>query len=164
MNNSDAKDKPKVICNQDKNSIFCSESTHRKMREILNRFGIPEWILEDGNRKPRKCAYCSKDLDIESIRSVGVCLNAQHFGDIQIEILCQECSSSYHLQFRKMCNTMSEFCMFLDGTIFDINPEAVILTDIKTSDNNLSEMLILDEQNRTAKETLNQSSVQNGEK
>jgi hypothetical protein len=153
MSNSENQENPNVACNQDKNSIFCSESTHKKMHEILGKFNIPDWILLEKNQKPRKCSYCEADLDIESVRGIGVCLNAQHFGDIQVEILCQACSSSYHLQFRKMCVDIVDFCMWLDGKLFDLNLKPVLLTSIKPSENNLSDLLILDDQNRIAKES-----------
>jgi len=145
--NEQCEKKPQTAWNQDSNSIFCAESTHKKMSEILGKFGLPSWILTDSYDKKRKCPYCGTDFVMESVRGVGVCLNAQHFGDIQIEILCQNCYSSYFLQFRKECRTILDFSKsLLEERSMSNHP--VLLSDIKPSENNLSDLLILDEQNK----------------
>lgn len=137
----------KIAWNQDKNSIFCSDSTHKKMNEILDNFGIPDWILHDSNNSQRKCNYCSEDFTLESIRGINICLNAQHIGDIQVEILCQSCSGSYFLHFKKECGNILDFSKsLLKSKLSNNNP--VLLSDIKPSENNLSDLLILDDQNR----------------
>jgi hypothetical protein len=135
-----------AISNQDSKSIFCSESTHKKMKELLSAFDMPKWIVSDSHGTMRKCKYCGSSLDNESVRGIGVCLNAQHFGDIQVEILCNHCLTSYFYNFKKMCANTSAFCEALNKD--EVNTEPVLLSDIKPSENNLADLLIEDEQKR----------------
>jgi hypothetical protein len=133
------------VSNQDENSIFCSSAVHNKMKEILNDFQIPDWILNSSlDTKPRICSYCDKNLSLESIRGINICLNAQHLGDIQVEILCLHCNSSYYLQYRKACSSMNDFINALTGEQPLHKP--VLLSDIKPSENNLGEIIIEEHQ------------------
>jgi len=86
-----------------------------RLKSLVEGFGLPEWA-----RKPGKCPECGKDMDERSVRAVLIRLNAQHYGNIAVEILCQHCRSGFELHYKKACGGVRDFvskmlCDKIDG-------------------------------------------------
>ena len=104
--------------------------------EELKKVNLPEWI------KKIKCPFCSKELPLRSFRSIQLCLNTRNFGEIAIEVLCDECSKMDTLYFRDKDINIYSFCSYLKG---DSSPETnpIIEEDMyKLSYNNIMEKLV----------------------
>lgn len=130
------------VSNQSEESMFCSQAANKKMADMLSYFCVPFWAYMEDSLNERKCCECSNPLGVHSIRGIGICLNAQHFGDIQVEVLCKSCSASYFMHFRKACATATEF----GYSIFGMRPKTkpVLRHNIKPTENNLTDAIILD--------------------
>lgn len=132
-------------------SIFRPEVAYSKLESMIAEFSLPEWILKKNGGEPRICIGCGGKLSWASIRSVTLCLNAQHIGDIQTEVLCRECSSSYFLHYRKACKDVQNFTASLwgmNGDGWNVVPptmDPVNMMDIKPEENNLAEAIVRDE-------------------
>jgi RNase P subunit RPR2 len=135
-----------VTSNTDESSIFRPEVTRRKLEELVSSAGLPEWLIVGRDGKARACAQCNSPLSWSSIRSVTMCLNAQHFGDVQVEVLCQSCYSAYLLHFRKACHdargvrVAARFCSLILGDDPGVDP--VRMSEIPPSSNNLADAII----------------------
>lgn len=132
--------------NHSEQSIFCPTSVNKKLDEVVSEFGLPEWIFKDKNGQERKCSICQGNICPTSVRGINLCLNAQHIGDIQIEILCRVCSSSYFLHFRKECKNVLEFSSHILGKTPNSDP--VMMTEIDPSENNIAEAIVEDVKNK----------------
>ncbi len=62
---------------------------------LMAEMNLPKWI------KKIKCPFCNKELSLISIRNIQLCLNTRNFGDIAVEVLCNDCSKMDTLYFRK---------------------------------------------------------------
>jgi len=71
--------------------------------KLMDKMQLPYWIEDI------KCPFCDKELPLRSIRNVQLCLNTRNFGDIAIEVLCDECSKMDTLYFREGCEHISDF-------------------------------------------------------
>ena len=123
------------------NSMFAPKVVNEKLAQMITAFKLPQWILNDGKRM---CPECGKPLTETSVREVGLCLNAQNIGDIQIEILCKECYSGYYLLFRKACNDFDRFSFLLSpSTIGPIYlDEPIHGNKLRSYDNNLTDAIV----------------------
>lgn len=130
----------RTVSNTDPDSMFCPEKINKKLTEVITNFALPEWILYSVDGAQRKCAECGENLEPISIRTVSLCLNPQHVGDIQVEILCRKCSSAYYINFRKSCLTTNDFVRLLTADRPPFDP--VRLTSIDHNDNNLTTLMI----------------------
>ncbi len=131
-----------VSSNHDADSIFNPVATNKKLGEMITSFHLPSWITTGTDGTQRQCLLCEADLTPSAVRTVSLCLNAQHIGDIQVEILCPACYASYFLHFRKVCTKTSEFCFALLGSVPKADP--VPLTKIGPSENNLADAIVAD--------------------
>ena len=83
----------------------------------VKQMNLPEWI------RNIKCPFCNKEMPLRSIRNISLCLNARNFGEIAIEVLCDECVKMDTIYFRTEIKTMPEFVSFLESDIIksDVN-------------------------------------------
>ena len=91
------------------NPMFPPQALKDRLAEMIGGFRMPKWVVTGKDGEARKCPECGKPLSQSSVREVGLCLNAQNIGDIQVEILCGECFSGYYLLFRKACKDFAGF-------------------------------------------------------
>ena len=130
----------RTVSNTDPDSMFCPEKINKRLSEAIVSYSLPEWIMYSVDGSKRKCTECGEELEPISIRAVSLCLNPQHIGDIQVEILCRKCSVSYYVNFRKSCLTAKDFARFVDGDRPPFDP--VRLDKISHDDNNLTSLMI----------------------
>ncbi len=123
------------------NQLFSPELCNKKLTQMIANFNMPKWILDNNTRK---CCECNKLLQEISVREVGLCLNAQNIGDIQVEILCQDCHAGYYLYFRKASKSFVEFSKILISKNIE-NNTPVQHTKLTTLDNNLTEAICNDQ-------------------
>jgi hypothetical protein len=144
----------KIVSNNSEDSMFCPPAVNKKLEEMIQTFGLPIWILKDfKTEETRKCRGCNEPLSWISIRGVSICLNAQHFGDVQVEILCRHCSLSYFLNFRKTCKNSLDFSDAIRGPDYSggfthkyWENDPVFLDEIKPSENNLVDVIIAEKE------------------
>jgi len=77
--------------------------------QVCDKVGLPKWI------KDIKCPFCGIELPSRSIRNVRLCLNARNFGDIAVEVFCNECKKMDTLYFRTEVKNVHDFWDFLRG-------------------------------------------------
>jgi hypothetical protein len=95
------------------------------------------------------CAKCNKIMGAIGVRGIGFRINAQHMGDLVVELQCPHCDSGYDVHYRMACKNITHFAHLLisAGTI-DGNPlfgEPVNSFNIKPQDNNLLSMILNEE-------------------
>jgi len=101
----------------------------------IDKIDIPQWI------KDINCPFCSKDIPLRSIRNIQLCLNTRNFGDVAVEVLCDECSQMDTLYFRERIKNISDFCEYLEGNKTP-NEKPLIEEDMyKASYNNIVEKM-----------------------
>lgn len=126
----------------DKRSIFSPDAVNIKLAKIIESFQVPKWVL---NNNTRKCPECGALLLSTSVREVGLCLNAQNIGDIQVEILCKECFSGFYLFFRNACKDFKDFSQFLcQSEIPSSIGEPIQGNKLTARDNNLTDAIVKD--------------------
>jgi hypothetical protein len=122
--------------------VFTKEQLESKRNQMIAEFQLPKWILGDG----RKCQECGKDLSTASVREIGLCLNAQNIGDIQVEIMCEHCMSAYYLFFRKVCENLHRFAILMEPSW--LRPESigepVRHSELTPQENNLTDAIMAD--------------------
>ena len=138
--------KSETVSSNDPKSLFCPEKVNKRLAEAISGFELPEWILYAVDGSKRTCHECGEPLDYVSIRTVSLCLNPQHLGDAQVEILCRQCSAAYYVNFRKACANTRDFIRLMDGERPSFDP--VCVSDIKHDDNNLTAMMIEEDLNK----------------
>ena len=132
----------KIVTNQDEDSMFNAQATQKKLSEMADAFMLPQWMLRNPDGSKRQCLTCKGDLNPSCVRAVTLCLNAQHIGDIQLEILCQSCYNCYFLHIRKACSKITDFCASLLGDT--PKTDLVPMQSIGTDDNNLADAIVTD--------------------
>ena len=102
-----------------------------KMFDLQLGFGLPRFKLP--------CAECEVELNHTDIRSIGVALNARHFGDIVIELYCPQCHAGFQYHLRRQCKTVDDFIQVLkDGS--DADP--ILAQAIQADESNLSAIIV----------------------
>ena len=123
------------MCN--KNINFKDVSVpHEK---LISSFNLPKWILK------QNCSKCEKPLGYLSLRSVGLKLNAQHIGNVVIEVCCQHCNYSYDLHIINGCKNIKGLIDLLTND--NLNPKMEPGYLMSGSKNNLVKDIIKGEQN-----------------
>lgn len=125
----------------DPNSLFCPEKVSKAMSETLNGFCLPTWLVVRKDGQTRECPKCGKPLTLSSIRSINLCLNPQHLGDIQLEILCHSCHMCYYWHFRKACQSTPDFVDSISAVKIPEN-DPVLMEDITPDKNNIADIII----------------------
>ena len=65
---------------------------HQKIAEEMD---LPDFVKEI------KCPHCFKDVELNGIRTIAICLNARNLGDISVEYHCKSCGLMDTLYYRK---------------------------------------------------------------
>lgn len=116
---------------------------------LMAEMNLPKWI------KKIKCPFCNKELSLISIRNIQLCLNTRNFGDIAVEVLCNDCSKMDTLYFRKGAENISDFInhlMFWDKDDNNPKPDPIIEEEMyKMQYNNVVEKMV----NRQTKNGVN---------
>jgi hypothetical protein len=129
-------------CTVTEKSIFCPEVVNARMSKMIEQFQLPNWTTVDSHGLARKCPSCSQDLTQDCVRSLTLCLNAQHIGDIQVEFMCRKCYANFFLHFRKACINVVDFAEYLNSSFAPQNGEPVLQDKIPLSENNIAEVLV----------------------
>ena len=90
------------------------------------------------------CAKCGKAMGAIGVRGLSFRVNAQHMGDIVVELQCPHCDSGYDAHYRRAADSMTGFLKLMlalaeteqEGEPW-ILPEPVNNFDIPPQDNNL---------------------------
>jgi len=104
--------------------------------EFLGEMDIPEWMSDI------KCPFCSKDLPLRSIYSIGIKLNTRNMGDLTVEILCDECKQMDTLYFRKEISKLVDILPLLSGDKQPLSKPVLEEDMYKMQYNNVVEKLI----------------------
>ena len=107
-----------------------------RLKTLVEGFGLPIWA-----RKPGKCPECGNDLDERSVRAVLIRLNAQHYGNIAIEILCQYCRAGFEFHHKKSCKDIRSFVSKMLRDEMD-GPPPTPHHKIPPQENNLTEIML----------------------
>ena len=70
---------------------------------LMSKMGLSKWI------KDIKCPFCEKEIPLRSIRNIQFCFNTRNFGEIAIEVLCEDCAQMDTLYFRMNCKNINDF-------------------------------------------------------
>lgn len=74
---------------------------------LMGGVELPQWI------KDIKCPFCKEEIPLRSVRSIQICFNARNFGDIAIEVFCDDCSKIDTLYYRECCDSIPNFVELL---------------------------------------------------
>ena len=112
------------------------------LKGMVEKMKIPQWAANT------PCPVCKKAVGIYGIRNIGLCINAQHIGDISVLVHCQdpECSYTSEVFFQKACSNIPEFCAAIQSwrprlTVFGVDVVPVGYKDIDPSCNNLTDAM-----------------------
>ena len=92
------------------------------------------------------CAKCGKAFGPIGVRGISFRTNAQHMGDVVVELQCPHCDVGYDLHYRRVVDSMGGFASFLDDLWMDDDRDKgerltlqkpVNSFDIRPQDNNL---------------------------
>jgi len=111
----------------------------------MEKMGLPKWIRDIS------CPFCSKEIPLRSVRNVGLCLNTRNFGEIAVEVICDECNKMDTVYFRTNIGTMSEFISSIKSDA--IKPDADHLLEEEMYKKNYNNIIRKMVQNRS-EETL----------
>ena len=121
---------------EDKNMNLDLKKNHNK---IIKQMKIPDWALFD-------CPFCNEKLDYNSIRNIGLCLNARNIGDVSVEFCCDKCSRMDTMYFRKASVDIAEFASMVTSSHADVIPPVIEEKMFKMQYNNLMEIIHLDKE------------------
>ena len=82
------------------------EFHEKKMQDT----GLPEWIREI------KCPFCKEPISLRAFRSVQLCFNTRNFGEIAIEVFCDDCEKMDTVYFRTKIDNIADFIKCLQGS------------------------------------------------
>ena len=77
--------------------------------EQVGKMELPEWIKEI------ECPLCKKQVSLRAIRKIQLCLNTRNFGEVAIEVFCDDCRNMDTLYFRTKMDHISDFIACLRG-------------------------------------------------
>jgi hypothetical protein len=98
--------------------------------------GLPVWVLAE------PCNFCKAPLKPISVRGLDWKMNAQHLGNIVVEIMCQECKAGYAKHYVDCCHSVDEFIQLLKSPTM---PVACGDESITHSQNNLMSVIYAEE-------------------
>ena len=105
--------------------------------ETLKLAECPAWLNIE-------CPYCNKTMPLNSIRSVGLKLNARNLFDIFVEFCCHNCKAGNTLYFKKEVKNFKEFADFITGIKIPQNIPIIEEEMYKIGYNNLIEKMAED--------------------
>lgn len=77
--------------------------------EQMEKMSLPKWI------KDIECPFCNRKISLRAVRNVQLCLNARNFGEIAIEVFCDDCKKMDTVYFRTQIDTIAGFVKYLKG-------------------------------------------------
>ena len=96
---------------------------------------LPEWIKEI------KCPFCKEQVNLRGIRNIQLCLNTRNFGEIAIQVFCDDCVKMDTLYFRTKIRHIDDFIGCLYGNR-EITDDPVLEEDMyKINYNNILEIM-----------------------
>jgi len=101
--------------------------------EQIAKMGIPEWI------EKIKCPFCNEKVSPRTIYKIQLCLNTRNFGEIAVEVFCDDCAKMDTLYFRTKISNISEFIDALQGNCEIPEPPVVEEEMRKMNYNNILE-------------------------
>lgn len=104
----------------------------------MEKMDFPEWITEI------ECPFCKEQVDIRGIRNIQLCLNTRNFGEIAIEVFCDDCRKMDTLYFRTKIDNISDFVGCLRGQYgqYNVPPEPIVEESMyKMNYNNIMEIM-----------------------
>lgn len=115
-----------------------------------NQSEISDRMVDIDAFRNYSCVKCNINVGTVGVKGVGFRMNAQHLGDIVIEIQCPHCNSGYDIHYRKASESITEFARILLGTSLSETldsglsrlPAPINNFDIKAHDNNLVDIII----------------------
>ena len=102
--------------------------------EYAKNVGLPKWMNLD-------CPYCNAKLGLRSIREFGLKLNPRNFGDIFVQICCDECKKLDTLYFKAEAYTVEEFIGMINGTFQPLAKPMLEDDMYKANYNNLLDLI-----------------------
>jgi hypothetical protein len=104
--------------------------------EQMKKMDIPKWI------KDIKCPFCKEKIPLRAIRNIQLCLNTRNFGEIAIEVFCDDCKKMDTLYFRTKIKNLSCFIDCIQDSC-EMPYEPVVEEDMyKLNYNNILELMV----------------------
>jgi len=75
--------------------------------EKVDKMHLPNWIKEI------KCPFCNKNVESRAFRNIQLCLNTRNFGEIAIQVFCDDCKKMDTLYFRTKVGSINDFIGYL---------------------------------------------------
>ena len=72
-----------------------------------SNMALPKWVCAI------KCPFCNKELPHRGVRNIQLCLNSRNFGEIAIEVFCDDCSKMDTLYLRTKIKNLDQFMEIL---------------------------------------------------
>jgi hypothetical protein len=95
------------------NNYWEEKNMSKEILDCLNlkmeKMNLPNWIKEI------HCPFCNLKLPLRSIRHIGLCFNTRNFGEMTVEVLCDQCSKMDTLYVRVDISNIEQFIDFLNG-------------------------------------------------
>jgi len=108
-------------------------SFHEKQMEKMS---LPKWI------KDIKCPFCNQKGPLRTVRKIQLCLNTRNFGEVAIEVFCDDCKKMDTLYFRTKMDNVADFASSLMGSV-EMPPESVVEEKMyKMNYNNILEKMM----------------------
>jgi uncharacterized protein with PIN domain len=109
------------------------EGVGEEHQVALKELGLPPWL------KTLNCPSCQALLPETAIRCVGLRTNTQHFGNIAVEYICNECSTISEIHFANQVHTMADCAKFVLGA--QIDAEGVVIGKIPLQVHNIAKRI-----------------------
>jgi len=108
---------------------FTNENIRKVHNEMVGSMGLPLWAMD------LNCSECGDPLEPSAVRGLGIKTNAQHFGNVVVDICCTKCNAGYELHYKNCCQNRIEFIALLREN--HIDAPTAMGHEIKPDENNL---------------------------
>lgn len=95
----------------------------------IEKMGLPKWINEI------ECPFCNERISSRTVYNIQLCLNTRNFGEIAIEVFCDDCKKMDTLYFRTKIKNIADFIECLGGQ-GDVPEESVIEEEMRKQNYN----------------------------
>ena len=117
--------------------------------EQMKKMELPEWILNI------KCPFCSGALPKRSVRKIQFCFNTRNFGEIAVEVFCDECRKMDTLYFRTKTNNLCDFVSCLNNKEAPSGEVLIEEEMFKANYNNIMELMFQQQKQQKQQEEKN---------
>ena len=112
----------------------------------MNEMKLPDWIHNIA------CPFCNRKLPKRSVRNVQLCLNTRNFGEIAVEIFCDDCSKMDTLYHRTKIHKQNQFLDLLRHNPAE-QPDMIIEEEMfKMNYNNIMELMFQEQKPKEEEE------------